>query len=591
MFLRSTPRKKDGKEHRYWSIVENARVAGGRVVQRHVLYLGEINSSQEAAWRKGIEVFEDGAMAPRTLALFPEDRCAIESADASIIRLRLSQLRLCRPRQWGACWLVLTLWRELGLDRFWSERLPCSRKGTRWDQVLFVLVAYRWISPGSEWRLHREWFDRTALPDLLGIDRTAADIHTLYECHDRLLEHKTALFDHLVGRWRDLFNVTFDVLLYDLTSTYFECDPPRDDDAKRRYGYSRDKRSDCVQVVIALVVTPEGFPLAYEVLPGNTADCTTLKDFLGKIERQYGKARRIWVMDRGVPTEAVLESMRASDPPVQYVVGTPKGRLNKLEQELITRPWHQAREGVQVKLLPQDKELYVYAHSEDRVAKERSMRMRQLKWLWARLQQLQEMTLTREQLLMKLGAAQHAASAAWRLVQVDVDDTAGTFMFRLNKDKLKQVRRREGRYLLRTNLTDTDPVQLWNFYLQLVAVEEAFKNLKGDLALRPIYHQLDHRIEAHIFIAFLAYSLHITLGRKLHALAPGLTARSALEKFAAVQMIDVHIPTTDGREIQLTRHTQPEPELKLLLDRLKLTLPEQPPPKITAVPVTAATPA
>lgn len=590
MFLRSTPRKKDGKEHRYWSIVENARVAGGRVVQRHVLYLGEINSSQEAAWRKCIEVFEDGAVAPRTLALFPEDRCAVESADASIIRLRLSQLRLCRPRQWGACWLVLTLWRELGLDRFWSEHLPCSRKGTRWDQVLFVLVAYRWISPGSEWRLHREWFDRTALPDLLGIDRTAADIHTLYACHDRLLEHKTALFDHLVGRWRDLFNVTFDVLLYDLTSTYFECDPPRDDDAKRRYGYSRDKRSDCVQVVIALVVTPEGFPLAYEVLPGNTADCTTLKDFLGKIERQYGKARRIWVMDRGVPTEAVLESMRASDPPVQYVVGTPKGRLNKLEQELITRPWHQAREGVQVKLLPQDNELYVYAHSEDRVAKERSMRKRQLKWLWVRLAQLKDMTLTREQLLMKLGAAQHQAPAAWRLVQVDVDNTTGTFAYRLNKDKLRHVRRREGRYLLRTNLTDTDPVQLWNFYLQLVAVEEAFKNLKGDLALRPIYHQLDHRIEAHIFIAFLAYSLHITLGRKLHALAPGLTARSALEKFAAVQMIDVHIPTTDGREIQLTRHTQPEPELKLLLDRLKLTLPEQPPPKIAAAQASTATP-
>jgi transposase len=589
MFLRSTSRKKDGKEHRYWSIVENARVAGGRVVQRHVLYLGEINSSQEAAWRKSIDVFEDGAEAPRTFSLFPEDRCEVETS-ASVIRLRLSQLRLCRPRQWGACWLVLTLWRELGLDRFWSEHLPCSRKGTRWDQVLFVLVAYRWISPGSEWRLHREWFDRTALPDLLGIDRTAADIHTLYECHDRLLEHKTALFDHLVGRWRDLFNAAFDVLLYDLTSTYFECDPPRDDDAKRRYGYSRDRRSDCVQVVIALVVTPEGFPLAYDVLPGNTADCTTLKDFLAKIERQYGKARRIWVMDRGVPTEAVLESMRASDPPVQYVVGTPKGRLNKLEQELITRPWHSARQGVQVKLLPQAQELYVYAHSHDRVAKERSMRKRQLKWLWARLKELQAMSLTREQLLMKLGAAQHQAPAAWRLVQVDVGKINGTFTYRLNNDKLKQVRRREGRYLLRTNLTDTDPVQLWNFYLQLVAVEEAFKNLKGDLALRPIYHQLDRRIEAHIFIAFLAYSLHITLGRKLHALAPGLTARSALDKFAAVQMIDVHIPTTDGREIQLTRHTQPEPELKLILDRLKLTLPVQPPPKITATQVTAATP-
>jgi transposase len=587
MFLRTTIRKKDGKEHRYWSIVENTRVSGGRVVQRHVLYLGEINSSQEEAWRKCIEVCEEGASRPRTLALFPEDRCE-GVVDDSIVRLRLSELRLCRPRQWGACWLALTLWRELGFDRFWSERLSRSRKGTRWDHVLFVLVAYRWISPGSEWRLHREWFDRSALPDLLGIDRAAADIHTLYACHDRLLEHKQALFDHVVCRWRDLFNASFDVLLYDLTSTYFECDPPRAENAKRRFGYSRDKRSDCVQVIVALVVTPEGLPLAYDVLPGNTADNTTLRDFLRRIEQQHGKARRIWVMDRGIPTEEALKEMRESDPPVAYLVGTPKGRLNRLEKDLITRPWKEARTGVQVKLLPQEDELYVYTESHDRVTKERSMRRRKLKWLWSRLKQLSSMTLTREQLLMKLGAAKEQVPAAWRLVQIQVHDHEGTFTYRLNRQKLRQVRRREGRYLLRTNLTETDPVHLWNFYLQLVAVEEAFKNLKGDLALRPIYHQLDHRIEAHIFIAFLAYCLHVTLGRRLYALAPGLTARSALEKFAAVQMIDVHIPTTDGRELQLTRYTQPEPDLRLLLDRLTMELPDQPPPKITAAQVTPA---
>ncbi len=581
MFLRATPRKKDGKVHHYWSIVENTRVSGGRVVQRHVLYLGEINSSQEQAWRKSIEVFEEGAVRPRTLALFPEDRFE-GVVDESVVRLRLFELRLCRPRQWGACWLALTLWRELGLDRFWLERLPRSRKGTRWDQVLFVLTAYRWISPGSEWRLHREWFDRTALPDLLGIDRACADIHTLYACHDRLLEHKQALFDHLVCRWRDLFNASFDVLLYDLTSTYFECDPPLQENAKRRFGYSRDKRSDCVQVIIALVVTPEGFPIAYEVLPGNTADNTTLRDFLKRIEQQYGKARRVWVMDRGIPTEEALKEMRASDPPVAYLVGTPKGRLNRLEKDLVTRPWHQARSDVQVKLLPQEDELYVYTESQERVTKERAMRRRKLKWLMCRLKQLCGMTLTREQLLMKLGAAQQQAPAAWRLVQIQIDDHKGTFTYGLDRQKLRQVRRREGRYLLRTNLTDADPVQLWNFYLQLVAVEEAFKNLKNDLALRPIYHQLDHRIEAHIFIAFLAYCLHITLGRRLYALAPGLTARSALEKFSAVQMIDLYIPTTDGRELHLTRYTQPEPELRVLLERLKLDLPDQPPPKITA---------
>jgi hypothetical protein len=315
------------------------------VVQRPLLYLGEINDSQELAWRKSIAILEEGALQPRTLSLFPEDRCEGLLADASIVRLRLNELRLCRPRQWGGCWLALSLWRELELDRFWGGRLPPSRKGTRWDRVLLLLATYRLLAPGSEWRLHREWFERSAMADLLGEDLGLAEIHKLYRCHDRLLEHKQALFDHLVGRWRDLFNISFDVLLYDLTSTYFEADPPFAESDKRRHGYSRDHRPDCVQVVIALVVTPEGLPLAYEVLPGNTADNTTLRDFLARIERQYGKAQRIWLMDRGIPTEVVLAEMRGADPPVQYLVGTPKGRLTRLEKDLLAKPWQQARPG------------------------------------------------------------------------------------------------------------------------------------------------------------------------------------------------------------------------------------------------------
>lgn len=589
MFLRATPRKKDGKEHRYFSIVENKRVSGGRVLQRHVLYLGEINSSQELSWRKSIEVLEEGADQPRTLSLFPEDRCEGVIADESIVRLKLSQLRLERPRQWGGCWLALQLWRELQLDAFWSQRLRPSRKGTRWDEVLAVLVVYRLLSPGSEWRLHREWYQRSALPDLLGT-HSAIDIHTLYECHDRLLEHKQALFDHLVRRWRDLFNVSFDVLLYDLTSTYFEIDPPLADEDKRRFGYSRDHRPDCVQIVIALVVTPQGFPLAYEVLAGNTADNTTLKDFLARIEHQYGKARRTWCMDRGVPTEEMLAQMRASVPPVQYVVGTPKGRLTQLERALLDKPWAAARPDVRVKLLAQDEELYVFAESRHRIAKERGMRRRQLKWLWQRLKQLSTMSkLTREALLMKLGAAQSKAPAAWRLVTVEMAIQGASFGYWLNRKKLREVRRREGRYLLRTNLTESDPAKLWEYYLQLVAVEEAFKTLKGDLSIRPVFHQDEQRIEAHIFIAFLAYCLHVTLGHRLKQLAPGLTTRSVLEKFCAVQMIDVFVPTTDGRQVSLTRYTQPEPELKLLLETLKLTLPAQPPPKITSAHAASAT--
>ncbi len=590
MFLRRTERKKNGKTHHYWNVVENKRLDDGRVVQRHVLYLGEINSSQAAAWRKAIEVFDEDAGRARTLALFPEDRCEAVAGDASVVQLRLSEMRLHRPRQWGACWLAGQLWQELQLDRFWADRLPPSRKRTRWDQVLQVLATYRLIAPGSEWRLHRAMVRQQRDGRSVGCGlrpwrkSTSSMPATICCC-----EHKEALFSHLVGRWRDLFNADFDVLLYDLTSTYFEVnasDLP--EGSKRRHGYSRDKRPDCPQVVIALVVTPDGLPLAYEVLPGNTADSKTLRMFLGKIEQQYGKARRVWVMDRGVPTEAVLAEMRNSDPPVQYLVGTPKGRLNRLEKHLLDKPWQDAREGVQVKLLAEDGELYVFAQSLDRVTKERAMRRRQLKWLWKRLQQIAAMEISREELLMKLGGARSKAPAAWRLVDVEIDKERPSFTFALNRKKLRKTRRREGRYLLRTNLTDNDPALLWQYYIQLVAVEEAFKNLKGDLAIRPIFHQDEKRIEAHIFIAFLAYCLQITLTRRLHALAPGLTARSALEKFAAVQMIDVHLPTTDGREIVLTRYTQPEPELQLLIDRLKLRLPPQPPPRITTAAVNQA---
>ena len=593
MFLRCSTRKKNGKEHRAWSIVENKRCVGNKIVQRHVLYLGEINDQQQAAWQKTIEIFEHGQTVPRTVALFAEER-GVEIDGAHIVRVKLGELQLRHPRQWGACWLACHLYEELGLNEFWAQRLPPSRKGTRWDLVLQTLCAYRLIDPGSEWRLHRQWFEHSAMGDLLGADfGQLAESHKLYDCHDLILQYKGQLFDHLTQRWKDLFNAKFDVLLYDLTSTYCESDPPFPEKDRRKFGYSRDKRPDCVQVVIGLIVTPEGFPLAYEVMAGNTSDKTTLKDFLEKIEKQYGKAQRIWVMDRGIPTEETLEQMRASDPPVLYLVGTPKGRLSQLEDKLSELPWQQVREGIEVKLLAQTGEVYVFAQSQDRVSKERSMRRRQLKRLCQRLQELQGMELKRDELLMKLGAARQQAPSAWRFVEIKLpaakrkkkkrkEHPAPSFAFKLRRDKLRVARRREGRYLLRSNMPDRVPAQLWEFYLQLVQVEQAFKHVKGDLAVRPLYHQKDERIEAHIFVTFLAYCLHVTLGRRLKDLAPGLTPRSVLEKLGTMQMIDVHLPTTDGREVILTRYTQPEPEQRLLLERLKLKLPEQPPPKITA---------
>jgi len=403
-FLQCHRRFKNGKDHSYWSIAEKVRTHRGWV-QRHLLYLGEINDSQKEAWTKLTDVFDTQSDLTRPLALYPAEREVPEHAADYGVQVRLKEFELRRPRQWGACWVGCQLWDQLQLEEFWQERLTDSREGTCWRHVLQTLVNYRLIDPGSEWRLHREWFKNSAMADLLGEDFSLAHKDNLYRCLDKLLQHRDELFQHLRARWQDLFGVKFEVVLYDLTSTYFESHPPFPDGDKRRYGYSRDKRPDCVQVVIALIVTPEGFPLAYEVMAGNTSDRTTLRAFLKRIEELHGKAQRVWVMDRGIPTEEVLAEMRASDPPVHYLVGTPKGRLTQYEAQLLERPWQRVREGVQVKLLPQEKELYVLAQSHDRINKERAMRRRQLKGLVQRLKELRQMSPSRDQLLLKLGAA------------------------------------------------------------------------------------------------------------------------------------------------------------------------------------------
>lgn len=580
MFLKCNRRTKDGKTHHYWSVVENRRLSDGRVAQRQVLYLGEINDSQREVWRKTIEVLDEGSR--RQVALFPE--ASMPADDADVVGIRLSELQLKHPRQWGACWLSSILWQQLQLDEFWRVRLPPSREGTPWLLVLQTLVAYRLIDPGSEWRLHRHWFDASAMADVLAADFALAQKNTLYRCLDKLTLHKDELFKFLCARWGELFGAKFDVLLYDLTSTYFESDTPREEGDKRQYGYSRDKRGDCRQVVIALIVTPEGFPLSYEVLAGNTADSTTLSEFLKHIEARYGQANRIWVMDRGIPTEESLAQMRAMG--ASYLVGTPKGRLTKLEQAFMSQPWERVREGIEVKRVAQGEDSYVLAQSGKRIDKERAMRRQRLRRYIARLKALQTQTLTRDQLLMKVGAAKQRAGRPADLIQLQLPSkdealTAQTLRFTLDRAKLRKVRRREGRYLLRTNLAGHDPDQLWRFYIQLTEVEQAFKELKHDLAVRPIYHYTEPRIEAHIFVAFLAYCLQVTLKAQLKRLASGLAPREVIDKFKTMQMVDVHVPTTDGRELVLSRYTQPEPEHRMLLDLLRLELPQQPPPKIT----------
>jgi transposase len=586
MFLRSTTRYKDGKHHRYYSIVENRRVRNERVVQKTVLYLGEINNSQKRGWTKAIDVVE--GKDNRQMSLFADEDNYVPEGIENSIKLLMNGLELKRPRQWGACFIANELWEMLGLREFFKERLGDSRKGTRWRNVLQTLVTYRLIDPGSEWRLHRYWYEHSAMGDILGEDFSIAEKDTLYRCHDKLLEHKEDLFKHLRKKWEDLFKPRYEVLLYDLTSTYFESNPPFND--KRQFGYSRDKRSDCVQVVIALIVTPEGFPLAYEVLPGNTQDKQTLRGMLEHIGRCYGVADRIWIMDRGIPTEEVLKEMRESEIPVCYLVGTPRGLLSRYEAELSNKPWEKVREDVKVKILPKDKEMYILAESRDRRKKEKAIRHSKLRRFLSRLQELREQkSIDRDRLLKKIGAAEKDAGRMAGLIDVIIPSSnepinEETFYWKIDRNKYRNILRRDGRYLLRTNQTGIDPSDAWKQYMLLTEVEEAFRNLKGDLAIRPIYHQLERRIESHIFVSFLAYCLHVTLRQLAKAYSHGLTPRSIIEQMKVIQMIDVHIPTTDGRTLKMSRYTKPDKAQQLLLTRLKFILPPQPPPEILSGP-------
>jgi transposase len=585
MFLRATNRKKDGKDHRYFSIVENRRVPGGKSVQRTVLYLGEINDHQQAAWRKTLEVFDETEQRYMALSLFPDDR-EIPADAVDSVQVKLSALELRRPRSFGHCWLACQLWQQLGLDEFWQERLPEARATVSWEKVLRLLVINRLLAPGSEFYVHRQWFVDSAMDELLQTDFTVAGKDRLYRCLDRILAHKQELFIWLKQKWADLFAADFEVLLYDLTSTYFEGEMEQNPKAKR--GYSRDGRADCRQLVIALVVTPDGFPLAYEVMNGNTSDRTTLPGFLQQIESTYGKARRVWVMDRGIPSEAMLKQMRAPERQTFYLVGTPKGKINQHEKKWLDLPWQKVRDSVEVKLYEHEGELYGLAKSQGRQAKEIGMRRKRLARLLRQLRALRKRLPRRDQLLLRLGAVKKEAGRAFGFVKIclpqkDQAVPRDTFSFRVDKAKLQAAQQRDGHYLLRSNLTLEDPAVLWTRYIQLTQIESVFRSLKSELGIRPIYHQLERRADAHVLIAFLAYCLQVTLKNQLMIQAPGLTPAAVFEKLATIQMVEVWIPLWDGRWLVLPRHTQPEKEVQAVLDQLHRALPSQPPPRIKAL--------
>jgi hypothetical protein len=593
MFLRFNTRKKDGKTHRYWSVVENRHLRTGRTTQRTVLYLGEINDTQQAAWRKSLDALNETTQLTEQICLFPEDR-QIPPDVLNGLQVKLSELTLERPRVFGDCWLACRLWDELQLGPFWRERLPDGKAEVPWFKVLELLAVRQLVSPGSKWHLHRRWFLSSAMDQLLDEDFALAAKNRLYECLDRIDEHRAALFTHLQVRWKDLFGATYHLLLYDLTSTYFE--GQMEQAPKARHGHSRDHRSDCRQVVIAVVLSAEGFPLAYEIMPGHTSDKTTLRHFLQTIEAQYGKANRIWIMDRGIPTEEILAEMRASDPPVSYLVGTPRARWKQFQAEFEKIPWQTLSGTHEVKLLAHDEEMYVLVQSRDRRAKEAAMRRRKLARLLRTLRALRrprQRPWKRDTLLHKLGAAHKSAGGAWRFVKITLPQARqpvnrDTFKFELLKDKMNAAQQRDGYTLLRAFGAGEAAAPLWERYLQLGEIEGVFKTLKSDLHLRPIRHHIEPRIEAHILVCFLAYCLHVTLRKRLEAHAPGLTPREVLATLSGLLMLDVHLPLADGRELVMPRYTQPEPEQRLVLEKLGWKLPPQPPPRIRSAQAVAA---
>lgn len=587
MFLRENKRKKNGKTHRYFSVVENRRTGGGGSTQRQVLYLGEINDSQQEAWRRTLSVFDEDRRQYCELSLFPDDR-PLPPGALDAISVKLDQMQLRRPRSFGDCWLGCWLWERLGLSSFWNIQLADARGDVPWAKVLQLLVVNRLIDPGSELRIHRQWFLRSAMDELLEADFTVAAKDRLYRCLDKILAHKDVLCRHLADRWKTLFDTSFDVLLYDLTSTYFEglCE----EIPKAKHGYSRDGRSDCRQVVIALVVTPDGLPLAYEVLAGNTTDKTTLRQFLAKIERMYGRARRTWVMDRGIPTEQALKEMREAG--TQYLVGTPRSMLGKLDRQFADKPWQQVHEAMAVKLAEHEGEFYVLAHSDQRQLKEKAMRRRRFKAYARGLHALRRRCreghgsrIKRDTLLGRLAVLKQQAGRMSAAVKVRIPDegrrpTPENFRYELDAEAHREAMDKDGSYILRSNVKQSDATTMWSMYMQLVWIEQAFKSMKSDLAVRPVWHQVQPRVEAHIFVAFMGYCLMATLRKHLEPSAPGLSPRAVLEQLASIQMVDVCLPTSDGRWLVMPRHTEPEAEQLMLLEKLGLTLPAQPPPRI-----------
>jgi transposase len=591
MFLRTHRREKDGKDHTYWSLVETVRTPDGPR-QRTLCYLGELNDSAQARWLKTIEVFNEQGEAQQ-LKLFPS-HVEPPPDDPQVARVLLNKVRLERTRQFGSCWLGLELWKRLSLDRFFEDAVDEHEADVPWSRVAAVLAINRLCAPGSELAIEQRWYPSTALDDLLGIEEGKINDTRLYRCLDRMLPHKTKLEQHLKQRYGELFGAEFDVLLYDLTSTYVE--GAAEKNPMMRRGYSRDHRPDCEQMVIALIVNSEGFPFSYETFDGNRADVSTMETILRMVERKYGKARRIWVMDRGIVSEENLAAIRKRGG--QYLVGTPRSQMKQFEAELLKDDWIRVRPEVEVKkvAIPQGEETFILCRTSGRKEKEKAIRNRFSSRMEHALQRLARTIETgrlkdRNKMERRLGRIQASHPQVNDLYDVTLRDTAEGIRLHWAVKEDRKVWRglREGAYMLRTNLQAGAAEELWSRYMQLTEAESSFRALKSELSIRPLFHQRETRVKAHVMVAFLGYALWVTLKHLLKrrpALVPQpsvsgvdnaqpLSAMKALALLSTLQSADIVLPTTEGREIRLRRITEPTTEQKSLLQQLGLGLPER----------------
>jgi len=577
MFLREHQREKDGKKHTYWSLVETVRTPDGPR-QRTLCYLGELNGSAQTRWLKTIEVFNEQGES-RQLKLFPAEVEPPED-DPNVARVLVNKVRLERSRQFGNCYVGLELWKRLALDRFYEDLVDEEPADVAWSRIAALLAINRLCEPGSELAVEERWYPSTALDDLLGIAEGKVNHTRLYRCLDRLIPHKVKLERHLRQRYGELFAVTFDVLLYDLTSSYVE--GQAENNPMMRRGYSRDHRPDCKQVVIALIVNEDGFPLSYETFDGNRADVTTLETVIRMVERKYGKARRVWVFDRGIISEDNLKALRKRNG--QYLVGTPRAKLKEFEKQLLDGEWERIRPDVEVQHIPtpSGEETYLLCRSTSRKAKEVAMRARASSTMEKALGKLERRIaagqlkdrLKIERMLGKIQARHPSVQDLYQMNVVDKSDGL-QLQWKLIEERRAWRDAREGAYLLRTNLKGESPEELWKKYIQLTEAESAFRALKSELAIRPIFHQKEHRVKAHILVAFLGYALWVTFKHLLKRKHADVSPSRALALLATLQSADIILPTTDGREIRLRRITQPNSEQKLLLDQLGINLPER----------------